>query len=168
MKSKISNKVETDVMDEKKKNPKEQFYVDPKLFYKEIKNYYKSEDVNDYLAESIYKIAKGLSYAPNFINYSYREDMVGDAVIKMYTALKNKKFNIESKDAKGNNYNPFSYFTTIAFHAFITRIKKEKREKDTIAAYQETYYREVLNSEPGGDGIYVNPEKDDNYNEQYE
>lgn len=155
MKSNTSR--DTNVMDPKKENIKEQFYVDPKLFYSEIKDYYKSGEINDYLAESIYKIAKGLSFAPNFINYSYREDMVGDAVIKMYTALKNKKFCIKSKDSKGNNYNPFSYFTTIAFHAFITRIKKEKREKETIAAYQENYFREYMSSEPGGENIYVNP-----------
>ena len=160
MKSKISNKVDTDVMDEKKKNPKEQFYVDPKLFYKEIKDYYKSGDINDYLAESIYKIAKGLSYAPNFINYSYREDMVGDAVIKMYTALKNKKFNIESKDSKGNYYNPFSYFTTIAFHAFITRIKKEKRHTETISSYKEIVYEEEMQGLSEGH-IYIKPNNDD-------
>ena len=61
------------------KPPKEQFYVDPKEFFKQIKDYYKSGEINDYLAEAIYKIAKGLSYAPNFINYSYRDDMFGDA-----------------------------------------------------------------------------------------
>ena len=158
-------KTETFVMDPSAKPPKEQFYVDPKEFYKQIKEYYKKGEVNDYLAESIYKIAKGLSYAPNFINYSYRDDMVGDAVVKMYTALKNKKFNVKTKDKNGYNYNPFSYFTTIAFHAFITRIKKEKKEKDTIALYQESQFREAMQSLPNGDCVYIDPEREDNYNE---
>ncbi len=35
-----------------------------------------------------------------------------------------KKFDINSE------YNPFSYFTTIAFHAFINRIKKEKKQSN--------------------------------------
>jgi DNA-directed RNA polymerase specialized sigma24 family protein len=158
-------KTETFVMDPASKPPKEQFYVDPKEFYKQIKEYYKSGEINDYLAEAIYKIAKGLSYAPNFINYSYRDDMVGDAVVKMYTALKNKKFNVKTKDKNGYNYNPFSYFTTIAFHAFITRIKKEKKEKDTIALYQEFQYREAMQALPNGDYVYIDPDKEDNYNE---
>ena len=80
-----------------------------------------TDEIGEKLGESIYKIATGLSYAPNFINYSYRDDMIGDAIVKMFSALQMKKFDINS----GNN--PFSYFTTIAFHAFINRIKKENR-----------------------------------------
>ena len=41
------------------------------------------------LADSLNKIATGLSYAPNFINYSYKDEMVGDAILKMFSALKN-------------------------------------------------------------------------------
>ena len=66
--------------------------------------------------------------------------MIGDAILKMLTALRNKKFNIDS----GNN--PFSYFTTIAFHAFINRIKKEKKHRETINQYQEKVYFEIAQS----------------------
>ena len=107
------------------------------MFKQDIVDFYKNEDDNKLLSklsESIVKIAQGLSYAPNFINYSYRDDMVGDAIVKMFSALRNKKFNTES------GHNPFSYFTTIAFHAFINRIKKEKKQRDTISQYQEAVY----------------------------
>ena len=126
----------------RKKSSKEKkaHYVNAKEFYQQICDYYKTGVLPDYLAESINKIAIGLSYAPNFINYSYKDDMIGDAILKMFSALKHKKFNVEA----GNN--PFSYFTTIAFHAFINRIKKEKKHRETLTKYQETVYNEMLES----------------------
>jgi hypothetical protein len=105
----------------RKLKPKEKIhYVNSREFEEEIRTYYKSGDVSIKLGESITKIAHGLSFAPNFINYSYKDDMIGDAIVKMFSALRNKKFKLDS------GFSPFSYFTTIAFHAFINRIKKEK------------------------------------------
>jgi hypothetical protein len=122
----------------KKSKDKSTHYVNAKEFYQEICDYYQSDILPDHLAESINKIAIGLGYAPNFINYSYKDDMIGDAILKMFSALKNRKFNIDA----GNN--PFSYFTTIAFHAFINRIKKEKKHRETLSKYQETLYNEMM------------------------
>jgi DNA-directed RNA polymerase specialized sigma24 family protein len=123
----------------KSKKEKKAHYVSPKEFTQDIVEYYNSgsDEIGNKLGESIFKIAKGLSYAPNFINYSYKDDMVGDAIVKMFSALQSKKFNIES----GNN--PFSYFTTIAFHAFINRIKKEKKQRQVVNDYQEMVYEEL-------------------------
>ena len=78
----------------KTKAEKAKHYVNGKEFYEQIKQYYKTGNLEDHLAESIVKIANGLSYAPNFINYSYKEDMIGDAILKMFSALKNKKFEL--------------------------------------------------------------------------
>lgn len=129
--------------------------MNSKEFTQDIIEYYNSgtDEIGDKLGESIFKIAKGLSYAPNFINYSYKDDMVGDAIVKMFSALQSKKFNIET----GNN--PFSYFTTIAFHAFINRIKKEKKQRQVVNDYQEMVYEELTSeykmanqsSDSGGD-----------------
>jgi len=135
----------------KRKSKTSDHYVNGKEFYEQIKEYYRTEDMKDYLAESIQKIATGLSFAPNFINYSYKDEMVGDAVLKMFLALKNKKFNCETHN------NPFSYFTTIAFHAFINRIKKEKKHRDTITRYQETVYGDMIQENTAGKPIYTDP-----------
>lgn len=62
---------------------------------------------------------------------TYREDMVGDALIRMFKALMSKKYD----RIKGTN--PFSYFTRIAFNAFRNRIKKEKHINETHLKYQE-------------------------------
>ena len=139
-------------MKAKKKKPnKKTYYVSPKRFLELLANYYESDDLVDELAESTYKIAVGLSYSPNFINYSYKDEMIGDAVVKMIAAVKNKKFNLESTS------NPFSYFTTIAYHAFINRIKKEKKYRETINDYQEQIYGELAREE---DIANTAPQKD--------
>jgi DNA-directed RNA polymerase specialized sigma24 family protein len=76
--------------------------------------------IPNYIAESIMKICHRLSFRPNFINYSYREDMVGDALENCIKTAKN--FNIAKSE------NPFSFITTIAFNAFLRRIEAEKKQ----------------------------------------
>jgi hypothetical protein len=139
-------KTEQPVVKKKKtKADKERYYVNGAEFKTAINEYYSldTDDIPDQLAVYIKKIAEGLSYAPNFINYSYKEDMVGDAIVKMLSALRNKKYD----PASGSN--PFSYFTTIAFHAFINRIKREKKHREMISDYQEAMYNDLLTTEMG-------------------
>lgn len=119
----------------KKRGPKPQkteFYVEPKEFDEHIIKYYNSGDLTNDLASMVSKIAHKLSYAPNFINYTYREEMVGDAIVRMMKALTTKKYcHIKGK-------NPFSYFTKIAFNAFRNRIKREKHMHETLQKYRES------------------------------
>jgi len=147
--------------DGKKLKPKEKvYYVNGKEFEEEIRQYYKTGHVTQKLGESITKIANGLSYAPNFINYSYKDDMIGDAIVKMFSALRNKKFKLDT------GFSPFSYFTTIAFHAFINRIKKENKHHAVLNEYRDKVYTDLmLNPDENGNSynIYVEP-GDDNYN----
>lgn len=134
-------------------------YVNQAEFMEELKQYYSSDVISEQLATFVKKIAEGLSYAPNFINYTYKDEMVGDAILKMVQALEHKKFDLENRD------NPFGYFTTIAFHAFINRIKKEKRQRQAINDYQEQVYQELMTSEAekSGNTVYIadNTDSDD-------
>ena len=130
---------------------KVEYYVDPVVFKKAIAEYYQDEDCTNYLGECLNKIANGLSFSPCFLNYSYKEDMIGDAIVKMYSALKRKKFNVDSDTS------PFSYFTTIAFHAFINRIKKEKKHHQTITEYKEKIYFDTMQQDSNGGHIYIKP-----------
>ena len=127
---------------------KKEHYVDSVVFLNQIRDYYNTDILIDELSISLYKIAVGLSFASNFINYTYKDEMIGDAVYKMFVALKNKKFDVTTRN------NPFSYFTTIAFHAFINRIKKEKRYRDTLTRYQENIFTEKLLQDPSVN-IYI-------------
>lgn len=115
------------------KVPKEKFYVDPKHFDDEIVKYYNSGVISNDLAEMVSKIANKLSFSSNFAGYTYREEMVGDGIVRMFKALMSKKYDRE----KGTN--PFSYFTRIAFNAFRNRIKKEKHIHEAQERYQQEY-----------------------------
>ena len=90
----------------------------------------KSKDipkVTDYIARCFIKIAEGLSHRPNFVRYTYREEMVMDAVENCLRAIGN--YNIETATRTGRP-NAFSYFTQICYYAFIRRITKEKKQQD--------------------------------------
>ena len=94
---------------------------------------------------------------------SYKEEMIGDAVIKMVTALNRRRFMCRA------GYNPFSYFTKVAFRAFQNRIKKEKKDHDTIKRYQESVYNLLTESgqipyQKNGKGEY----EDTSYDESQE
>ena len=64
--------------------------------------------VTDYIATCFLKIAEGLSHKSNFIRYTYREEMVMDAVENCLKAVMN--YNIEAATRTGNP-NAFAYFT---------------------------------------------------------
>ena len=76
--------------------------------------------ISDYIGECFLKIANGLSYRPNFINYTYRQEMISDGIENCLQYIHN--FNPE----KSNN--PFAYFTQIIYYAFIRIIQKEKKQ----------------------------------------
>ena len=117
-----------------KSKSKADHYVDNEKFFKEI-SVWKTEvneadevgdprpPVTDYIGECFMKIAEHLSYKPNFMNYPFREEMIGDAIENclMYAA------NFDPEKSK----NPFAYFTQITYFAFLRRIKKEK-DQDKI------------------------------------
>ena len=140
------------------KPKKTEYYVDPRELKAELVAYYDSDECSRELGDMIHKIAHGLSYSSNSINYTYRDEMVGDALVKMYTAVTNKKFDITSE------YNSFSYFTTIAFHAFINRIKKEKKHTETLNEYKEKVYEEEMIDSSNGK-VYTKPLNDDDSDE---
>lgn len=83
--------------------------------------------VTDYIATCFMKIAEGLSHKSNFVRYTFREEMVMDAVENCLRAIKN--YNLEAATRTGKP-NAFAYFTQISWYAFLRRIQKEKKEQD--------------------------------------
>ena len=88
--------------------------------------------VPDYIAEWFLKICEGLSHKANFVRYTYREEMVMDAVENCLKAITN--YNIESATRTGKP-NAFAYFTQISWYAFLRRIEKEKKQQDIKMKY---------------------------------
>ena len=106
-------------------------YVDNKKFLAEMINYRRSvlqatdfgverPRVPYYIGDCIMKIATHLSYKPNFINYTFREEMISDGVENCLQYIDN----FDPEKSK----NPFAYFTQIIYYAFIRRIQKEKKQ----------------------------------------
>jgi len=88
--------------------------------------------VPDYIAHCFLRIAEGLSHKSNFVRYTYREEMVMDAVENCLKAIEN--YNLEAATRSGKP-NAFSYFTQISWYAFLRRIAKEKKQQDIKAKY---------------------------------
>jgi len=88
--------------------------------------------VPDYIASCFLKIAEGLSHKSNFIRYTYREEMVMDAVENCLKAIEN--YNLEAATRTGKP-NAFAYFTQISWYAFLRRIAKEKKQQDVKIKY---------------------------------
>ena len=80
----------------------------------------KKPEVTNYIGECFLKIANHLSYRPNFINYTFRDDMISDGIENCLQYMNN--FNPDKSK------NPFAYFTQIIYYAFIRRIQKEKKQ----------------------------------------
>jgi len=146
-------------MAEKLVRKKKEHYVDNKVFLEEMKKYRKKvlsaknrnrrpPPISDYIGECFLKIANHLSYRPNFINYTYKEDMISDGIENCLTYVAN--FDPE----KSNN--PFAYFTQIIYYAFIRRIQKEKKQT-TIKhrLIMDANYDDVA-LQPGDDGEFKN------------
>jgi hypothetical protein len=83
--------------------------------------------VPNYVAECFLKIAEGLSHKSNFIRYTYREEMVMDAVENCLKAVTNYDINAATRTGAPN---AFSYFTQICYFAFLRRLAKEKKQQD--------------------------------------
>tara|TARA_B100000900_G_scaffold256235_1_gene218352 strand:+ start:1578 stop:2156 length:579 start_codon:yes stop_codon:yes gene_type:complete len=114
-----------------RKTTKKEHYVNNKEFLLAMIDYRKSVNkakrekkpkppVTDYIGSCFLKIANHLSYRPNFINYTFRDDMISDGIENCLQYLDN--FNPKTSN------NPFAYFTQIIYYAFVRRIQKEKKQ----------------------------------------
>ena len=143
----------------RKSKTKSEHYVDNAKFLEAMREYKKAVNrskrlkeqkppVTNYIGECFLKIANHLSYRPNFINYTFRDDMIADGIENCLQYLDN--FDpVKSK-------NPFAYFTQIIYYAFIRRIQKEKKQI-TIKQrmIQESNYDDLA-LQPGEDREFKN------------
>ena len=93
--------------------------------------------ISNYLGECFLKIATHLSYKPNFVNYMFREDMIGDGIENCVQYI----HNFDPEKSK----NPFAYFTQIIHYAFLRRIQKEKKQLEIkTKIIERTGFDEVM------------------------
>ena len=102
--------------------------------------------VTNYIGECFLKIATHLSYRPNFINYTYRDEMISDGIENCLQYVAN--FNPEKSK------NPFAYFTQIIYYAFLRRIQKEKKQTHVKNKMIENVQYESWTTMDGDDTSY--------------
>ena len=102
--------------------------------------------ITNYIGECFLKIATHLSYRPNFINYTYRDEMISDGIENCLQYVKN--FNPEKSQ------NPFAYFTQIIYYAFLRRITKEKKQTHVRNKIIENTQFESWTTMEGDDTAY--------------
>lgn len=129
-------------------------YVDNKKFYEEIKKWKQEWDIavsenketpqcTHYLGECFVKISNHLAYKSNFVNYTFRDEMILDGIENCLRYA--DRFNPEKST------NPFAYFTQITYYSFIRRIKKEARQTETKLNYLASIDLQQLLDEIEGD-----------------
>ena len=98
------------------------YYVRNKDLIPEIEKFNETSIISEKLGSMLLLIAKNISNKGNFINYTWKEDMIQEAVYTCCKYLKNF-------DLKKSN-NPFAYITTVCSHSFVNYINKQKRHSD--------------------------------------
>ena len=142
-----------------KSKKKTEHYVNNKEFLEAMKAYKKEVEkaekqkaekprVTNYIGGCFLKIANHLSYRPNFVNYTFRDDMISDGIENCLQYLHN--FN----PAKSSN--PFAYFTQIIYFAFIRRIQKEKKQVTIKHRLIMDNNYDDMTLQPGEDGEFKN------------
>ena len=109
--------------------------------------------VSNYIGECFMKIANHLSYRPNFINYTYRDEMISDGIENCVQYSYN--FNPEKST------NPFAYFTQIIYYAFVRRIQKEKKQSHIKNKMMERDVFEPYIKQKGDTNDYNSPAFDE-------
>ena len=142
----------------KRRDPNSAHYIDNKEFLAKISEFREKRieaeecgdprpQVTNYLGECFVKIANHLAYKSNFVNYTFRDEMILDGIENCLTYMDN------FDPAKSKN--PFAYFTQITYYAFIRRIQKEKRHMETKFKYIQSLDIEQLLEEGEGSTEYV-------------
>lgn len=103
---------------------KERYYIRNKDLLPEIVKYKETGIIGEELGLMIQRIAINYSNRGNFAGYTWKEDMISDAIVICFSYM----HNFDPKKQKRPN--PFSYFTTVIHNAFINYIKKQKKHSD--------------------------------------
>lgn len=141
-----------------KKSKSKNMYVDNEKLFNVLVQYKKDKrkaikektempKIPEYLGYAVLQIATHYSYLPEFINYSYRDEMIADGIENVLMYFEN----FDPKKSK----NPFSYFTQIIYYAFLRRIAKENKQ-------QYVKYKSIKNAPIVLEGFDVTDEDDIN------
>lgn len=160
---------------EKKQKKKPRYYINNNELVKEMRKCYSIDGCTDVMGQYIMKIVDGISHSPNFINYSYRDEMASDAIYRLIKTINDKGCKlvdehligqilvdkndeiVYEKDSEGEykqdnegnlipckitQSNVFGYLSMITWHAFVNRIKSEKKYCGMIDEYRDKMFED--------------------------
>ena len=130
----------------RKKSNEDAYYVDKSKFTEQVSIEAKTireakekgtpiPPLSNYVSECIFKICTKLSYSQRFRNYTYIEEMVGDALLDCVAGVKNYD---PTKQTRSGKPNAFGYFTQISWYAFVRRINLEKKNHEKTTRYKNS------------------------------
>ena len=131
-------------------------YLDNEEFYAALVEYKQQCDlagpdnaprVSNYIGDCIIKIATGMARRPNFSGYSWKDEMIGDAI---ETCLKY----IDKFDT-ANYKNPHAYFSQCCWYCFIGRITLEKKQMRIKRALVNYANVDTMSLQEHDDGEFV-------------
>lgn len=80
--------------------------------------------LSEELGAMLLQIAKNYSNKGSFSNYTWKDDMIAEAVFTCVKYLHN------FDPLKQKRPNPFAYITTIVHHSFLNYIRKQKKHSE--------------------------------------
>lgn len=98
-------------------------YIDKNEMIVEILKYHASGVISEVLGEMFMRLAIRYTSKYNFSGYTYRDDMIAEAVFRMVEQ-------IDKFDVNHPTQNPFAYFTTVAHRQILTVLNKEEKYRD--------------------------------------
>ena len=125
-------------------------YVTNDEILKEMQEYKESGIISNELGSIFIKISSGLANRGSYAGYTWKRDMISEAV---YTCIR-YAHNFDIK--KLNKSNAFGYFNMICYHSFLNYIKKQKKhskikdacfKKSYVLEEQDQYMKKAINYE---------------------
>jgi len=83
-----------------------------------------------YIGDCIWKLCESLSRRPNFSQYSFRDQMVSDAIEDCIKAVSRGNYDPDAA-TRSKKPNAHAYFSQCAYWAMVRRIQKEEKEVQT-------------------------------------
>lgn len=124
----------------KKKSKKLENYISKEELFDEVLLCQEKNEgkCSEKLGKMFLQMVIGISRRPNFINYSFKEDMIGDAIIACLKVINKKKFKPEFST------NAFGYFTKVIFRSFINQITTFKTKSQKLNHWIDIEYEKIV------------------------
>lgn len=104
------------------KKEKNKVYLNNKSLLHEVIESKKAGKMSDKLARMLQLLCARFSKKPNYVNYTYNEDMQAYAMMMLVKTW--HKFD-ETKSS-----NPFAFYTQCVYHSFIQYLNAERKQRD--------------------------------------